>query len=66
VARRRAKEQAAALVHRAEELHRAFLAGELRQEGPDFVCTCPAECDPVTERSADVHVEDCTCRCDLP
>jgi HTH-type transcriptional regulator/antitoxin HipB len=62
---RRARRRQDALRREAKERERAFLAGELRQTGPDFECTCPAGCDPVTERNADVHVEACPCRCDL-
>jgi HTH-type transcriptional regulator/antitoxin HipB len=62
---RRAARRDAARRKAAEQQQRAFLAGELRQTGPDFVCTCPPRCDPVAERTADVHIENCTCRCDL-
>jgi HTH-type transcriptional regulator/antitoxin HipB len=62
---RRARRRRESLRRAAEERERAFLAGQLRDTGPDFVCTCPGACDPVSERNADVHVEDCACRCDL-
>lgn len=62
---RAARRRQEALRRRAEERERRFQAGELRQAGPDFVCTCPAGCDPVAERHADVHVESCSCRCDV-
>jgi HTH-type transcriptional regulator/antitoxin HipB len=62
---RRDERRRAALRKAAEERQRAFLAGELRQIGPGFVCTCPDGCDRVAERLADVHVEHCTCRCDV-
>jgi len=62
---RAARRRQDALRRRAQERERRFLAGELRQTGPDFVCTCPAGCDPVAERHADVHVESCPCRCDV-
>jgi HTH-type transcriptional regulator/antitoxin HipB len=53
------------LRRRAEEHERRFPAGELRHTGGEFVCECPPQCDPVAERAADVHVETCTCQCDL-
>ena len=62
---RAARRRQDALRRRNEERERRFLAGELRQTGPDFVCTCPAGCDPVAERHADVHVDGCSCRCDV-
>jgi HTH-type transcriptional regulator/antitoxin HipB len=62
---RAAERRHAARRRRDEERERRFLAGELRQTGPDFVCTCPAGCDPVAERHADVHVENCSCQCDV-
>jgi transcriptional regulator with XRE-family HTH domain len=51
---------------RAEERQRRFEAGELRQSGNEFVCTCPAECDELDDRSGrPVHAPGCVCNCDV-
>jgi DNA-binding XRE family transcriptional regulator len=62
---RAARRKWEALRRRAEERERRFLAGELRNTGPDFECICPPACDPLVERTADVHVDDCPCQCDV-
>lgn len=51
---------------RAEERERRFLAGEFAGLPDAFVCTCPAECDELDDRSGrPVHAQDCPCGCDV-
>jgi transcriptional regulator with XRE-family HTH domain len=49
---------------RSEEAQRRLAAGEL-QPTPEWVCVCPPGCDAAREALAEVHVEDCPCRCDV-
>jgi HTH-type transcriptional regulator/antitoxin HipB len=49
-----------------EERERRFLAGEFADVREAFVCTCPAECDHLDDRSgAPVHADGCGCGCDI-
>jgi transcriptional regulator with XRE-family HTH domain len=50
----------------AEERKRRFLAGEFAQLPDAFVCSCPAACDELDDRSGKpVHAEECPCPCDI-
>jgi transcriptional regulator with XRE-family HTH domain len=51
---------------RTEERERRFLAGEFADVPEPLICTCPAACDDLDDRSGrPVHAEDCPCCCDL-
>jgi HTH-type transcriptional regulator/antitoxin HipB len=50
---------------RREELQRRFHAGELRDVGPDLVCTCPPECAELDLGERPVHAVACPCGCDI-
>jgi transcriptional regulator with XRE-family HTH domain len=63
---RAAERRRSALRARAEERERRFLAGEFARLPDAFVCTCPAECDELDDRSGrPVHARNCPCGCDL-
>ena len=50
----------------AEEHRRRFEAGEFRQVGDWFTCTCPPRCAELDDFSGrPVHADDCRCRCDV-
>jgi len=50
----------------ADERRRRFEAGEFRQLGDWFTCTCPARCEDVDDFSGrPVHADECRCRCDV-
>jgi len=65
--RERAEQRRWALLRaRAEERERRFLAGEFAHVRESFVCTCPAACDELDDRSGrPVHAAGCPCNCDL-
>jgi transcriptional regulator with XRE-family HTH domain len=55
----------AAAARRRDDLQRRFLAGELRDTGQDWVCTCPPECAELDRGERPVHAPDCPCGCDV-
>ena len=63
---RAAERRRVALRAAAEERERRFLAGEFAHLPDAFICSCPAECDQLDDRSGKpVHAEGCPCLCDL-
>jgi len=50
---------------RRDEVQRRFLAGELRDAGEAWVCSCPPECAELDRGERPVHAEDCPCGCDV-
>jgi transcriptional regulator with XRE-family HTH domain len=57
--------RAAAATRRRDELQRRFLAGELRDAGTDWVCSCPPECAELDRGERPVHADGCPCGCDV-
>jgi transcriptional regulator with XRE-family HTH domain len=50
----------------ADERQRRLAAGEFRQLGDWFTCTCPARCEELDDFSGrPVHADECRCRCDI-
>jgi transcriptional regulator with XRE-family HTH domain len=66
-ARERARRRRAQHEKRQErwtDLRRRVASGEATWSA-DPPCDCPPGCDPAREVLAEVHVEDCPCRCDI-
>jgi HTH-type transcriptional regulator/antitoxin HipB len=63
------QDRRAARVHAARQ-RREAARQRWRDEHPGpqpeaWTCECPPGCDPAREVLAEVHVEDCPCRCDI-